>query len=142
MYSAVLSLIYELAAIAYASTKFDVFFNWNSYSSYKLMNLDVLPAGEVTSIQVMFVYWILMALMIAITCFIGIIFEIIFSSDVISGVAVIIFAGVDIFIPLTYHKLIIFGLHGIVPESAPEAWHSCFNYGCSDYCRSYSSKKA
>lgn len=50
-----------------------------------------------------------MALMIAITCFIGIIFEIIFSSDVISGVAVIIFAGVDIFIPLTYHKLIIFG---------------------------------
>ena len=34
---------------------------------------------------------------------------IIFSSDVISGVAVIIFAGVDIFIPLTYHKLIIFG---------------------------------
>ncbi len=40
----------------------------------------------------MFVYWILMALMIAITCFIGIIFEIIFSSDVISGVAVIIFA--------------------------------------------------
>ena len=84
VYSAVLSLIYELAAI-------------------------VLPAGEVTSIQVMFVYWILMALMIAITCFIGIIFEIIFSSDVISGVAVIIFAGVDIFIPLTYHKLIIFG---------------------------------
>lgn len=73
------------------------------------MNLDVLPAGEVTSIQVMFVYWILMALMIAITCFIGIIFEIIFSSDVISGVAVIIFAGVDIFIPLTYHKMIIFG---------------------------------
>ena len=72
VYSAVLSLIYELAAIAYASTKFDVFFNWNSYSSYKLMNLDVLPAGEVTSIQVMFVYWILMALMIAITCFIGI----------------------------------------------------------------------
>lgn len=109
VYSAVLSLIYELAAIAYASTKFDVFFNWNSYSSYKLMNLDVLPAGEVTSIQVMFVYWILMALMIAITCFIGIIFEIIFSSDVISGVAVIIFAGADIFIPLTYHKLIIFG---------------------------------
>ena len=41
--------------------------------------------------------------------FIGIIFEIIFSSDVISGVAVIIFAGVDIFIPLTYHKMIIFG---------------------------------
>ena len=39
-------------------------------------------------------------------CFI---FEIIFSSDVISGVAVIIFAGVDIFIPLTYHKMIIFG---------------------------------
>ena len=37
------------------------------------------------------------------------IFEIIFSSDVISGVAIIIFAGVDIFIPLTYHKLIIFG---------------------------------
>jgi len=57
----------------------------------------------------MFAYWILMALMIAITCFIGIIFEIIFSSDVISGVAVIIFAGVDIFIPLTYHKMIIFG---------------------------------
>lgn len=83
--------------------------NWNSYSSYKLMNMDVLPAGQVTSIQVMFAYWILMALMIAITCFIGIIFEIIFSSDVISGVAVIIFAGVDIFIPLTYHKLIIFG---------------------------------
>ena len=109
VYSAVLSLIYELAAIAYAATKFDVFFNWNSYSSYKLMNLDVLPAGQVTSIQVMFAYWILMALMIAITCFIGIIFEIIFSSDVISGVAVIIFAGVDIFIPLTYHKMIIFG---------------------------------
>ena len=59
--------------------------------------------------QVMFVYWILMALMIAITCFIGIICEIIFSSDVISGAAVIIFAGVDIFIPLTYHKMIIFG---------------------------------
>ena len=109
VYSAVLSLIYELAAIAYASTKFDVFFNWNSYSSYKLMNMDVLPAGQVTGMQVMFVYWILMALMIAITCFIGIIFEIIFSSDVISGVAVIIFAGVDIFIPLTYHKMIIFG---------------------------------
>ena len=109
VYSAVLSLIYELAAIAYAATKFDVFFNWNSYSSYKLMNMDVLPAGQVTSIQVMFAYWILMALMIAITCFIGIIFEIIFSSDVISGVAVIIFAGVDIFIPLTYHKMIIFG---------------------------------
>lgn len=109
VYSAVLSLIYELAAIAYAATKFDVFFNWNSYSSYKLMNMDVLPAGQVTGMQVMFVYWILMALMIAITCFIGIIFEIIFSSDVISGVAVIIFAGVDIFIPLTYHKLIIFG---------------------------------
>ena len=109
VYSAVLSLIYELAAIAYAATKFDVFFNWNSYSSYKLMNLDVLPAGQVTGMQVMFVYWILMALMIAITCFIGIIFEIIFSSDVISGVAVIIFAGADIFIPLTYHKLIIFG---------------------------------
>ena len=35
VYSAVLSLIYELAAIAYAATKFDVFFNWNSYSSYK-----------------------------------------------------------------------------------------------------------
>ena len=65
--SAVLSLIYELAAIAYAATKFDVFFNWNSYSSYKLMNMDVLPAGQVTSIQVMFAYWILMALMIAIT---------------------------------------------------------------------------
>ncbi|MFQ8903276.1 MAG: hypothetical protein ACLR7D_16920 [Lachnospira eligens] len=43
VYSAVLSLIYELAAIAYAATKFDVIFNWNSYSSYKLMNLDVLP---------------------------------------------------------------------------------------------------
>ena len=79
VYSAVLSLIYELAAIAYAATKFDVFFNWNSYSSYKLMNMDVLPAGQVTSIQVMFAYWILMAMMIAITCFIGIIFEIIFS---------------------------------------------------------------
>ena len=51
VYSAVLSLIYELAAIAYAATKFDVFFNWNSYSSYKLMNMDVLPAGQVTSIQ-------------------------------------------------------------------------------------------
>ena len=104
-----LSLIYELAAIAYAATKFDVFFNWNSYSSYKLMNMDVLPAGQVTGMQVMFVYWILMALMIAITCFIGIICEIIFSSDVISGAAVIIFAGADIFIPLTYHKMIIFG---------------------------------
>ena len=57
VYSAVLSLIYELAAIAYAATKFDVFFNWNSYSSYKLMNMDVLPAGQVTSIQVMFVYF-------------------------------------------------------------------------------------
>ena len=63
VYSAVLSLIYELAAIAYAATKFDVFFNWNSYSSYKLMNLDVLPAGEVTSTSI-FICWILMALMV------------------------------------------------------------------------------
>lgn len=85
VYSAVLSLIYELAAIAYAATKFDVFFNWNSYSSYKINEYGCIAgrSGDKHTGNVCLL--ILMALMIAIPCFIGIIFEIIFSSDVISG---------------------------------------------------------
>ena len=64
------------------------------------MNLDMLPAvGNRYAGNVC--YWMTNDFDDCNNMFIGIIFEIIFSSDVISGVAVIMFAGADIFIYFT-----------------------------------------
>ncbi len=108
VYSFVMSVIYIVVAIAYGCVRFKVFYNWNEVDSYFANYTLSSSVTDIPAEYVILLYVIVMALLMLATCMLGIIAEIIFNSDMISGAVIIIFAVMDVFKSLTYSKLVFY----------------------------------
>lgn len=107
VYSAVESVLYVVIALIYGGIHFKVLYNWDKDYSY----FAGCSNGSTLSIPVEYViilYMILMTVLMMSTCMLGIALEIISDSDIVSGVAIIILAGIDIFRKMTYSRLVLF----------------------------------
>lgn len=108
IYAAILSFVNVVLAILSAWKRFGVLNNWGNVDSFMKVDLRVNFDIRPSSLYVIILYWLIMTLLLLITCMIGIVVESLFSSDIKSGLAIVIFAATDIFIPITYHRLLVF----------------------------------
>lgn len=107
-YSAVMTAIYITSLMLYAQNYYGIWFNWNDVDSMFRGYVNGIVKTYIAPERVVFTYFLMMMLWTAITCCIGILMNIIFSSDSIAGLVIVALAAVDMFIPVFYHRFLLF----------------------------------
>lgn len=108
-YSMAMTIIYMTSLILYARGYYGEMFNWNDADSIFRVSLKGMTMNNyIRPTKILIIYFLMMSLWAAITCNIGILINIIFSSDSVAGLVITALGGIDMFIPIFYHKFLLF----------------------------------